>query len=114
VFVDGSMADHIRTALYQAKYEAALINRMDEYPTIHYTIAGRACESGDILIHDCILPEVKLNDYLAVFTTGAYHYSMSSNYNRLLKPAVLFVNNETVRIVNKRETYDDLIRQDCL
>jgi len=114
VFVDGSMADHIRTALYQAKYEAALINRMDEYPSIHYTIAGRACESGDILIHDCLLPEVKLNDYLAVFTTGAYHYSMSSNYNRLLKPAVLFVNNETVRIVNKRETYDDLLQQDCL
>ncbi len=114
VFVDGSMADHIRTALYQARYEAALIDRMDEPNSIHYTIAGRACESGDIIIHDCELPEVKLNDYLAVFTTGAYHYSMSSNYNRLLKPAVLFINKDNVRVVNKRETYEDLVRQDCL
>jgi len=114
LFVDGSMADHIRTALYQAKYEAALIDRMDEPNSIHYTIAGRACESGDIIIHDCELPEVKLNDYLAVFTTGAYHYSMSSNYNRLLKPAVLFINKDNVRVVNKRETYEDLVRQDCL
>lgn len=114
VFVDGSMADHIRTALYQAKYEAALIDRMDEPNSIHYTIAGRACESGDIIIHDCELPEVKVNDYLAVFTTGAYHYSMSSNYNRLLKPAVLFVNKDRIRVVNKRETYEDLIRQDCV
>lgn len=114
VFVDGSMADHIRTALYQAKYEAALIDRMDEPNSNHYTIAGRACESGDIIIHDCELPEVKLNDYLAVFTTGAYHYSMSSNYNRILKPAVIFVNNDKARVVNKRETYEDLVRQDCL
>jgi len=114
LFVDGSMADHIRTALYQARYEAALIDRMDEPNSIHYTIAGRACESGDIIIHDCELPEVKLNDYLAVFTTGAYHYSMSSNYNRLLKPAVLFINKDNVRVVNKRETYEDLVRQDCL
>lgn len=114
VFVDGSMADHIRTALYQAKYEAALVDRMGETNSVHYTIAGRACESGDIIIHDCALPEVKINDYLAVFSTGAYHYSMSSNYNRLLKPAVIFINNETVRVVNKRETYADLVRQDCL
>lgn len=114
VFVDGSMADHIRTALYQAKYEAALVDRMDELNSMHYTIAGRACESGDIIIHDCELPEVKLNDYLAVFTTGAYHYSMSSNYNRLLKPAVLFINKDVVRVVNKRETYEDLVRQDCI
>jgi len=114
VFVDGSMADHIRTALYQAKYEAALIDRMEDTYVKHYTIAGRACESGDIIIHDCELPDVKVNDYLAVFTTGAYHYSMSSNYNRLLKPAVVFVNKETVRVVNKRETYEDLLRQDRL
>lgn len=114
VFVDGSMADHIRTALYQATYEAALVDRMNETNSVHYTIAGRACESGDIIIHDCTLPEVEINDYLAVFTTGAYHYSMSSNYNRLLKPAVIFINNDTVRIVNKRETYADLVRLDCM
>lgn len=114
VFVDGSMADHIRTALYQAKYEAALVDRMDETADHPYTLAGRACESGDILIHDCVLPEVKVDDILCVFSTGAYHYSMSSNYNRLLKPAVIFVNEEAIRLVNKRETYEDLLTQDRL
>ena len=114
VFVDGSMADHIRTALYQAKYETALVDRMDETADHHYTLAGRACESGDILINDCVLPEVKINDVLCVFSTGAYHYSMSSNYNRLLKPAVIFVNKDVIRLVNKRETYADLLTQDRL
>lgn len=114
VFVDGSMADHIRTALYQAKYEAALVDRMNETADHPYTLAGRACESGDILIHDCLLPKVEINDMLCVFSTGAYHYSMSSNYNRLLKPAVIFVNEEAIRIVNKRETYEDLLTQDRL
>lgn len=114
VFVDGSMADHIRTALYQAQYEADLVDRMDEEKTHHYTIAGKACESGDILIHDCVLPEVSENDYLVVYSTGAYHYSMSSNYNRLQKPAVIFLNHDSVRLVSKRETYDDLLRNDCL
>jgi diaminopimelate decarboxylase len=114
VFVDGSMADHIRTALYQAKYEAALVDRMDETADYHYTLAGRACESGDILIHDCVLPKVEINDILCVFSTGAYHYSMSSHYNRLLKPAVIFVNEEAIRLVNKRETYEDLLTQDRL
>ena len=114
VFVDGSMADHIRTALYQAKYEAALVDRMDENADHHYIVAGRACESGDILIHDCLLPKVEINDVLCVFSTGAYHYSMSSNYNRLLKPAVIFVNEKAIRLVNKRETYEDLLTQDRL
>lgn len=114
VFVDGSMADHIRTALYQAKYEAALVDRMDETADHHYSLAGRACESGDILIHDCLLPKVAINDILCVFSTGAYHYSMSSNYNRLLKPAVIFVNEDAIRLVNKRETYEDLLTQDRL
>jgi len=114
VFVDGSMADHIRTALYQAKYEAALVDRMDETADHPYSLAGRACESGDILIHDCLLPKVEINDILCVFSTGAYHYSMSSNYNRLLKPAVIFVNEEAIRTVNRRETYEDLLKQDSL
>jgi len=114
VFVDGSMADHMRTALYQARYEAALVDRMDEACTHRYAIAGKACESGDILIHDVLLPEVKLNDLICVFSTGAYHYSMSSNYNRLRKPAVLFVHHDDVRVVTKRESYDDLVSQDCL
>jgi diaminopimelate decarboxylase len=114
VFVDGSMADHIRTALYQAKYEAALVDRMDEPKSKVLTIAGKACESGDILIHDLKLPEPKVHDYICVFTTGAYHYSMSSNYNRLTRPAVIFVNQSELRVVNERESYEDLLAKDRL
>ncbi|QWB95775.1 diaminopimelate decarboxylase [Mycoplasmatota bacterium] len=112
IFVDGSMADHMRTALYQAKYEAVIANRVNGEKNTIYTIAGKACESGDMIIHDIKLPEVKKNDIIAVFTTGAYHYSMASNYNRLLKPAVIFVNQDKARIVVKRETLKDLIRND--
>jgi diaminopimelate decarboxylase len=112
IFVDGSMADHMRTALYQAKYEAVIANRVIGDIQKTYTIAGKACESGDMIIHDIELPEVKKNDLIAVFTTGAYHYSMASNYNRLLKPAVVFVNQDKARIVVKRETLEDLIRND--
>ncbi|MFA6801015.1 MAG: diaminopimelate decarboxylase [Acholeplasmataceae bacterium] len=112
VFVDGSMADHIRTALYQAKYEAVLANRVCDNLDKTYTIAGKACESGDMIIHDIMLPEVKIGDLLTVFTTGAYHYSMASNYNRLQKPAVVFVNGDHSRLVVKRETLEDLIRND--
>ncbi len=114
VFVDGSMADHMRTALYQARYEAALIDRMNEACIKTYAIAGKACESGDILIHQVDLPEVELGDLLCVFSTGAYHYSMSSNYNRLRKPAVIFVSEDQVRLVSERESYADLLSQDRL
>jgi len=112
VFVDGSMADHIRTALYQAKYHAVIGNRMLDENETNYTVAGKACESGDIIIHDVMLPEPRENDLLVVFSTGAYHYSMSSNYNRLLRPAVVFVKDGESRLVVKRETYQDLIRND--
>ncbi len=111
-FVDGSMADHMRTALYKAKYEAVIANRVEGENSKVYTIAGKACESGDVIIHDITLPEVKKQDLLAVFTTGAYHYSMASNYNRLLKPTVVFVNKDYARVVVKRETLDDLVRND--
>ena len=112
VFVDGSMADHMRTALYQAKYHAFLGNRMQEMPVKTYTVAGKACESGDVIIKDLQLPIPNHQDILVVKTTGAYHYSMSSNYNRLLKPAVVFVKDGQARLVVKRETYQDLIRND--
>lgn len=112
VFVDGSMADGIRTALYQAKYDAILVNRADEEKAMTYTVAGKACESGDILIDEVMLPEVKQDDLLAVFSTGAYHYSMASNYNRLTKPAVVFVNGDKVKVVVERENFMDLIRND--
>lgn len=112
VFVDGSMADHIRTALYQATYSASLANKMNETEDTLYTIAGKACESGDMIIKNIYLPKVCKNDIIAVFTTGAYHYSMASNYNRLLKPAVVFVSKGNSRTVVKRETLEDLLRND--
>jgi len=112
VFVDGGMSDNIRPALYQARYRADIANRMDEDKTMRYTVAGKLCESGDVLIHDISLPEVKKGDILVVYTTGAYTYSMASNYNRIGKPGVLFVSGDKAKMVVKRETLDDLIRND--
>jgi diaminopimelate decarboxylase len=81
-------------------------------PTKVFTISGKACESGDIIVREAKLPTPLTNDIIAIQTTGAYHYTMSSNYNRLTKPAVVFVNNGKSRVVVKRETYQDLIRND--
>lgn len=112
LMVDGSMADHMRTALYQAAYDAFIDRKATKNEKHHYIVAGRACESGDILIHDLILEDVKSGDILVVESTGAYHYSMASHYNRLTKPAVVFVNDKGHRLVVKRETFEDLIRHD--
>lgn len=111
-FVDGSMADHIRTVLYQATYDGVVANKMNEIPSKTYRLTGRACESGDILIREVALANPQPNDLIAVSTTGAYHYSMASNYNRFTKPAVVFVENGVAKIVVRRETLDDLIRND--
>ncbi len=110
VFVDGSMADHIRTALYDADYEAVLANRMNDEIEENYTVTGKCCESGDILVKTAKLPKPNPKDILAVFSTGAYHYSMSSNYNLMTRPAVIFVKDGSSRVVVKRETYTDLLR----
>lgn len=110
--VDGGMSDNIRPALYQAKYDAAIANNMLSTADITYTIAGKCCESGDKLIEEINLPKANAGDYLAVFCTGAYGYSMASNYNRLAKPAVVFVENGNHRLVIKRESLEDLIRLD--
>jgi len=112
LMVDGSMADHIRTALYQAKYDASLLSHRDINKTLSYTVAGKACESGDIIIHSITLPEAQRGDYLLVYSTGAYHYSMSSNYNRLTRPAVVFVKDGTARTVVRKETYTDVLQND--
>ncbi len=112
VAVDGGMSDNIRPALYQAKYEAVLANRPLAEPHETVSIAGKCCESGDMLIWDLPLPSVDKEDILAVFCTGAYGYSMANNYNRLPRPAVVFVENGESRLVVKRESYEDLIRQD--
>ncbi|MFA5524108.1 MAG: diaminopimelate decarboxylase [Tissierellales bacterium] len=112
VFVDGSMNDNPRTSLYGAQYEAAIANRMNDADENIYTITGKCCESGDIIVKSVSLPHPNIGDLIAVSTTGAYNYSMSSNYNRLLRPPVVFVKNGESRCVVKRETYEDLIRND--
>jgi diaminopimelate decarboxylase len=110
--VDGGMSDNIRPALYQAKYEAVLADNPLDKPHETVSIAGKCCESGDMLIWDLPLPKTNEDDILAVFCTGAYGYSMSNNYNRLPRPAVVFVENGNAALVVKRETYEDLIRLD--
>lgn len=112
VAVDGGMSDNLRPSLYQAKYEAMVANRAFEEANHLYTIAGKLCESGDILIKDAKLPEVHPGDLLAVFATGAYGYSMANNYNRMLRPAVLFVRDGKEELIIRRETYEDLIRNE--
>ncbi|HAR6159024.1 diaminopimelate decarboxylase [Staphylococcus pseudintermedius] len=112
VSIDGGMSDHIRTALYDAKYQALLINR-NETPDETVTIVGKLCESGDIIIHEAKLPSsVKRGDYLAILATGAYHYSMASNYNQMQKPSVFFVKDGKAREVVKRQSLRQLIIND--
>jgi len=108
--VDGGMSDNIRPALYGAAYSSAAALRMDEPHTSAYTIAGKCCESGDKLIDQAYLPDVEPGDLIAVFCTGAYGYAMASNYNRMPRPAVVFVEGGSHRAAIRRETYDDLIR----
>lgn len=110
--VDGGMTDNIRPALYQAKYDAMLANRITEKRNHTYSIAGKCCESGDMLIWDLELPKAEPGDILAVFCTGAYGYSMANHYNRLTKPAVVFVEDGEAQLIVKRETYEDLIHFD--
>lgn len=112
VTVDGGMGDNIRPALYQAKYEAVVANKMNDDIEEEAHIAGKYCESGDILIDKQALPKVESGDVLAMLDTGAYGYSMASNYNRNPRPAVVFVENGKDKLVVKRETYQDLIRLD--
>lgn len=112
VAVDGGMSDNIRPALYDAHYSSALANRMNEPHDQQWTVAGKCCESGDKLIEQATLPNVETNDLLAVFCTGAYTYSMASNYNRLPRPAVVFAEQGQHQLVVRRETYEDIIKLD--
>lgn len=112
--VDGGMSDNPRPITYQSVYRAAIANRMSAPMTQTVTIAGKHCESGDVLIKDARLPESQPGDVLVVLATGAYNYSMSSNYNRLPRPAAVLVNDGKASLILERETYDDLIRQDRL
>ncbi|GMA63112.1 hypothetical protein GCM10025859_35520 [Alicyclobacillus fastidiosus] len=110
--VDGGMTDNPRLALYGAKYHALYANRADAQPEDTWSVAGKCCESGDMLIWDAALPNPKPGDILAVFATGAYNYSMASHYNRIPKPAVVFAANGKARLVVARETWADLIHRD--
>jgi len=112
VFVNGGMTDNIRPALYQANYEACLGNKASFANDQLYTVAGKCCESGDILIKNILLPTAEKDDLLVIASTGAYGYSMASHYNRIPKPAVVMINNGQAQVMVRRETYDDLIRFD--
>ena len=114
VAIDGGMADNPRPSMYQAEYAADIANKKDTNETQKVTIAGRFCESGDILIKDIELPELNEGDILCVYNTGAYNYSMASNYNRVQKPAMVLVNDSNSDIIIKRETLDDLIAHDII
>lgn len=112
VAVDGGMADNPRPSMYQAKYSAQVANKPYSENLEKVTIAGRYCESGDILIEDIELPQLEAGDILCVYNTGAYNYSMASNYNRVEKPAMVLVNNSHSDIIVYREMLDDLISKD--
>lgn len=110
VFIDGGMSDNLRVALYEAKYDCDIANKMGADKTNCYTIAGKCCESGDVLIEDVMLPKAEENDLLVVYSTGAYGYSMANNYNKMRKPAVVFAKNGKARIVIRGEEYQDMMR----
>ena len=112
ISVDGGMSDNIRPSMYQALYTAEIANKPNAEPDKTVTVAGRFCESGDILINDIKLPTPQAGDVLCVYNTGAYNYSMASNYNRVQKPAMVLVNNSQSDIIVTRETLDDLISHD--
>ena len=114
VAVDGGMADNPRPSLYQAVYTADVANKANLEPEEKVTIAGRFCESGDILINEISLPELEEGDILCFYNTGAYGYSMSSNYNRVLKPAAVLVNNSQSDIIIDRESYEHLVSLDVI
>lgn len=114
VAIDGGMADNPRPSMYQAEYFAQIANKKDNSNTEKVTVAGRFCESGDILIKEIELPNPVEGDILCVYNTGAYNYSMASNYNRVQKPAMVLVNDSQSDIIIKRETLDDLISHDII
>ena len=114
VAVDGGMADNPRPSLYQAQYYAEIANKKVSAEKETVTIAGRYCESGDILINSIELPILDEGDILCIYNTGAYNYSMASNYNRVPKAAMILVNNSKSDIIIKRESLDDLIAHDII
>ena len=114
VCVDGGMGDNIRPALYQSEYEALLANKIGEAELASVSIAGKFCESGDILVKDTKLATALPGDLIAIPVSGAYCIPMSNNYNMITRPSIVMVNNGESRLIRKRETYQDLIRLDLI
>ncbi|MFZ4452202.1 diaminopimelate decarboxylase [Salibacterium aidingense] len=112
ISVDGGMTDNIRPALYNAEYEGVLANRAHEEHKELFAVAGKCCESGDMLIWNLPLPPVESGDILAVFCTGAYGYAMANNYNRITRPPVVFVENGRTDLVVQGESLEDLLKND--
>lgn len=114
VSVDGGMTDNIRPALYQAEYDAILANKATEAKTQTVTICGKCCETGDVIIKDLEVGNIEAGDTLAVLSTGAYGYSMSNNYNKNIIPGVVLVNNGQSDVIVKRQSYEDMIRNEII
>ncbi|HCS11018.1 MAG TPA: diaminopimelate decarboxylase [Clostridiales bacterium] len=114
VSVDGGMTDNIRPALYQAKYESVIANKAAQPSNDLVTISGKCCESGDILIRDAYMPLAERGDILAIFSTGAYGYSMASNYNKAPFPATVLVKEGKSEIIVKRQTYEHMIANEVI
>lgn len=114
VSIDGGMCDNPRYILYGSKYTAVLANNASAEPVAPITIAGKCCESGDLIQEHVMMPQIHVGDTLAVLATGAYNYSMSSNYNRIPRPPIVAISGNEAKIIVKRETYDDLIKNDVL
>jgi diaminopimelate decarboxylase len=110
--VNGGMSDNLRPMLYGSRYEAIVANRAGQAPDTLATVAGMHCESGDILITDAMLASPEPGDILVTPATGAYGYSMASNYNGAPRPAVVFCKDGVARVVVRRETWDDLVSRD--
>ena len=112
VAIDGGMTDNPRYALYESEYELVAAGRAGDARTQSVTLAGKCCESGDLIGKDMSAQEIHEGDIVAVLATGAYNYSMASNYNRIPRPAVVMVKDGVSRIVVKRESFEDLVRND--
>ena len=112
ISVDGGMPDNPRYALYQSQYTAVIANRANAPRDFRATIAGRCCESGDLIGENMDIQKAKRGDILAVLVTGAYNYSMASNYNRIPRPPVILIKDGKARVAVRRETYEDIVRND--
>ncbi|MDE6661077.1 MAG: diaminopimelate decarboxylase [Anaeroplasmataceae bacterium] len=111
-FIDGGMTDNIRPALYEALYHADIVGKENQFKNKIATIAGKCCESGDVIIENILLPEAAKGDLLITYSTGAYGYSMSSNYNKALTPAVVFVEEDKDELVVRRQSLDELLERE--